>query len=286
MPAILSTLKLKQCQLDLFTDKAEVFDVKASGSCPVPVCYDSLFKLNRYKDSILEQLRDNRDRIERRLTKLNQRKNVSTRSVEYEKSQLKERFNKFPNRVEIRLTRDLALFIFVDFHVRHDLELRSSFVPKIMTYSRTLTAGFSRGSGIFPVGVNKGGIEGRVLRIDVLKEIFAHMDEVKRTLLDISLGHGHGSGCAMCRLVLGDSTTVRRVNLPPSSKASDVAKSKKELEDAFCQYLAGKRSSESLPHLGSLIIVMRPSSSNVATGVENIDSSEDETDFQEVIYFD
>ena len=153
-----------------------------------------------------------------------------------------------------------------------------------MTYSRTLTAGFSRGSGIFPVGVNKGGIEGRVLRIDILKEIFAHMDEIKRTLLDISLGHGHGSGCAMCRLVLGDSTTVRRVNLPSPSKPTDVAKSKKELEDTLGQYLT-KKKYEPLPNLGSLIIVMRPSSSNAATGLENIDSSEDETDFQEVIYF-
>ena len=288
MPAILSTLKLKQSRLELFADRVEVFDVKASGTCAVPVCYDSLFKLDRYKDSILEQLRDNRDRIERRLTKLNQRKNVSTRSVEYEKSQLKERFNKFPNRVEIRLTRDLALFIFVDFHVRQDLELRSSFVPKIMSYSRSLTPGFSRGSGIFPVGVNKGGIEGRVVRIDVLKELFTRLEDVKRTLLDFAVAHGHGSACAMCHFVLGNSTTVRTLSLPPSLKTSDVARTKKEMEEALCQYLA-RRNPESLSIAGSLIIIMRPSvvttgatTSTTSPGLENIESSEDDMDFQEV----
>ena len=125
-----------------------------------------------------------------------------------------------------------------------------------------------------------------MLRIDVLKELFAHMEDVKRALLDFSLGHGHGSGCAMCQFVLGDSTTVRAVNLPPSLKPSDITKTKNEMEDALCQYLGRKKHLEFLPSSGSLIIVMRPAAPVTTKaalgGLENIESSEDEMDFQEV----
>ena len=281
MPAILSTLRLDQSRVECYQDKIEIFDLKASGTSVIPVSYEAMFNLNRHKDSILEQLKDTEDRISRRLSKINKRGKMSARSVDYAKSELKERFNKFPNRVELQLTRNLALFVFVDFHVRRDYELTFSFVPKIMTFSRSIAGGFSRGSGIFPVGVNKGGIEGRTLRIGVLKELMAQMSNVQRTLFDFAIAHGHATACTMCRFVIGDLTTLSTVRLPASLKDVDVQKCKKELDNAFWQYI-NQKTPTSNRNQGSLIIVMRPCNSSKRQSLEKIESSEDEADYREV----
>ena len=277
MPAILSTLRLEECRVDFYVDKVDITDMKSSGSASVPLSYEAMFNLNKHKKSILDQLRKTELKIKSEL-----KHSSSKVGVDALKAQMKSRFNRFPNRVEIQLTQKLALFIFVDFFLyRRNASLSASFAPKIMSFSRAVGYCTRGGTGIFPLGKDNGGIEQRPLRIGVLKEFLKFMPQFQRTLFDYSVAHGHASGCPMCRFVIGDSTTLSSVRLPASLKNVDVQKCKKDLDRAFWHYLNEHR--RSIKHPGSLIIVMRPYDAASGSPYESIESSEDEADYEEVI---